>query len=192
MTSPFISGGTTSNTVNIKVNSRRPNAIGNISVPLSSLPDVLIDNTLTSNQTLKFNGTNWINSNSSSGSTTLAALTDTSITGATGGNFLSYSPRLGKWTNSNAYLSALSDCNFGTLSNNQGLIYNGTNWINQQIDHTTLSNIGTNTHAQIDSHVGSFHITSPTNNQVLQYNTSTSKWINATLSTGSVTLSAFN
>jgi hypothetical protein len=56
-------------------------------------------------------------------------------------------------------LSNLNDCAIttSTLANNQGLIYNSSTstWVNQQIDHTTLANIGTNTHAQIDSFIAS-------------------------------------
>jgi len=47
----------------------------------------------------------------------------------------------------------LSDCLISSPSNNQLLIYNGSQWINAQGDHTKLSNIGTNTHATIDNYL---------------------------------------
>ena len=51
----------------------------------------------------------------------------------------------------------MDDSTITTPSNNQALIYNSTasKWENQQINHTTLSNIGTNIHAQIDSFIAS-------------------------------------
>ena len=55
--------------------------------------------------------------------------------------------------------SNLSDCVISSLSNNQGLIYNsGTSkWNNQTISHLNISNIGTNTHAQIDTFISSLN-----------------------------------
>ena len=52
-------------------------------------------------------------------------------------------------------ISALSDCTISNPSTNQVLKYDGSNWAIAQIDHTTLSSIGTNTHAQIDTFIGS-------------------------------------
>ena len=54
-------------------------------------------------------------------------------------------------------ISSCSDVTITSVSSNNGLIYNSTSskWINQQIDHTTLSNIGTNTHSAIDSFISS-------------------------------------
>ena len=59
--------------------------------------------------------------------------------------------------NVNLGIANMDDVSISSASTNQGLIYNGTTskWTNQQINHTTLSNIGTNTHAQIDSFIAS-------------------------------------
>ena len=53
-------------------------------------------------------------------------------------------------------LASDTDASVSSITNNQGLIYNsGTSkWTNQQIDHTTLANIGTHNLAQIDTHIG--------------------------------------
>ena len=68
----------------------------------------------------------------------------------------------GKTTTDNSVvldLSELNDVYETSVSNNQALIYNSTasKWENKQIDHTTLSNIGTNTHSQIDSFISSLN-----------------------------------
>ena len=49
---------------------------------------------------------------------------------------------------------------------------------NQLIYRTPLSNIGTHTHAQIDTFVSDIDITTPLNNQGLMYNSTDSKFVN--------------
>lgn len=136
-----------------------------------------------------------------SGVTTLAGCTDVLISTPINNQILTYDGTNSKWINGAIAvtdLNSLSDVVITTPSTNQGLIYNGTNWVNQQINHTTLSNIGTNTHAQLDTHVAdtSIHftkssivfddlsdvvLTSPTNTQVLQFNGT--NWINVNSNT---------
>lgn len=52
-------------------------------------------------------------------------------------------------------LDGLTDVTITSPSSNQGLKYNGSQWVNGQLDHTTFSNIGTNSHSTIDTHLAS-------------------------------------
>ena len=54
-------------------------------------------------------------------------------------------------------------------SANQALIAtNSTTATWQQINHTTLSNIGTNTHATIDTFLANFYVNTPSNGDILR------------------------
>jgi len=89
----------------------------------------------------------------------LSDLNDTNITEPENNNFLQYNASTNNWVNQavtiDTTLASLSDVNVGSISSNQGLIYDNNKWTNQTISHLNLSNIGTNTHAQIDSFINS-------------------------------------
>jgi len=160
MSNPFIN--TQSNTeTNIKVNNITQNAFGNIIVPVSSCPDVQIT-TPTNGQQLTYSSTlnQWHNTTPSSMTASLSALTDCSITDPVTNNFLQYNGT--DWVNQSVTidtsLASLADTSISTPLNNQALIYNGltdAKWENKQIDHTTLANIGSYTHSQLDTFVNS-------------------------------------
>lgn len=152
--------------------------------------------------------------------TTLEALTDTTITTPGDGEVLTYHPTQG-WVNETPVavpttLAALTDTSINTPSDDQGLVYHPTTgWTNQQLDHTTFSNIGSNTHAQIDTHIstatshiadGTVHFTkasinlddlgnvsvgAPGDGEVLTYHP-TQGWVAEASGSGVTELSALN
>ena len=94
---PFISSSNNSST-NIKVNNQKSNVLGNISVPLSSCPDVSIS-APTNAQQLTYNSTlsQWTNTTPSTLTTALSALTDCSISDPVANNALIYDSTSSKW-----------------------------------------------------------------------------------------------
>jgi hypothetical protein len=110
------------------------------------------------------------------------------------------------YTKNSINIDDLGDVVITTPSNNQVLSYDTAtskfiNSTNPAADHLLLSHIGTNTHTQIDTHIadssihytknsiniddlGDVVITTPSNNQVISYDTATSKFINTTPSSG--------
>ena len=117
----------------------------------------------------------------SSGSSSLASLTDATITTPSTNQLLQYNGT--KWINytptyiSSSSLSSSTDATITSPSTNQLLQYNGTKWINYTPTYISSSSIASSTDATI---------TTPSNNQLLQYNSASGKWINATVSTGAV------
>ena len=141
-----------------------PNSQGQIDIPLHSLSDVQLTS-VSNNETLQYSSalSKWVNSSTSSSSMALSLLTDSYINNPTDGQVLKYNGT--KWVNfdlstGSLLLSGLTDCLISNLSNNHVLKYNGTKWVNTLMDHTILLNIGTNTHAQIDSFIASKGATS--------------------------------
>ena len=159
MSNPFINVNSNTETTT-KVNNISANAFGNIVVPIESLSDVNIISP-TNGQQMTYNSTTakWTNTTPASMITALSALTDCSITDPVTNNFLQYNGS--EWVSQSVTidtsLASLSDTSVTSSSNNQGLIYNSidSKWENKQIDHTTLSNIGSHTHGQIDTFINS-------------------------------------
>lgn len=100
--------------------------------------------------------------------TRLSSLQDVAFSTLTNKQHLEYNATAGKWVNVAApALATLTDVDTTGLLTGQGLQYNGTKWV----PHTPLL-----------SEDGDVAISSPANLQVLQYNSGTGKWANATVS----------
>ena len=120
MTSPYISTATSSGSVNIKVNNLKPDRSGNITVPLSSLSDMLLTS-LADGDVIKYDSSTQKFKNGVGSSGSLSGLTDVWIpySALDGGQVLSYVSRLQKW-------------------------------INWKLSHTQLDDIGTTSHTNLD------------------------------------------
>ena len=153
----------------------------NLVTALASLSDCTISSPV-ANQLLQYNGSKWVNATISS-STSLSSLTDCSVSGVANDQLLVYTTAgsLNKWvpytlsgaifndatntitvSGTTALAGLTTDVTIGTGASaptaNQTLVFVGgsTNkWENQQLSHGALSNIGVNTHAQLDTFVAS-------------------------------------
>jgi len=82
--------------------------------------------------------------------------------------------------NQSLSLTDISDININSISVGQSLQWNGTKWVN-----ATISSAG-NTSLSLSGLTIDVSINTPTNGQVLQYNSSTSKWANNNLTLSSL------
>lgn len=145
----------------------------NTSIPglggLSSLSDVLLTSPA-DKQRLAYDAASskWKNA-----ADTLSGLSDVVLTSLADTQVLAWHAATGKWVNVNAgsgggggSLSALSDVALTSPASGDALHYNGTNWVN-----------GPDTLAGSSDVV----LTSLTGNQYLRWDSTTSKWVNASL-----------
>ena len=130
----------------------------------------------------------------------LAILSDVTLSSVSNNQVLQYTSSLSKWinatlTNGSSTLATLTDCSITIPSNDQILVFTTTSSLNKwtpyplsgaTINDTTktITVSGTTALSGLTTDVT---ISSPANNQVLQYNGS--NWINTTLTTGSLILS---
>ena len=128
-------------------------------------------------------------------------IADFSISSLSNNQILQYSSALSKWinatlTNGSSTLATLTDCSVSSPSNDQILVFTTASSLNKWTPYTisgatfndttkTITVSGTTALSGLTTDVT---ISSPANNQVLQYNSTLSKWVNSTLSTGSSTL----
>ena len=117
------------------------------------------------------------------GSTSLADLTDTTITSPSNGQILQYDGTSEKWVNAAGgsgatTLEALTDTDISTPSGGQVLTYDGTSekWENAPIPAQSVDGLSDTT------------ITTPTDGQVLTYDGTAEKWVNANGGSGASTL----
>ena len=146
------------------------------SVDLAGLTDVFLSSP-TNTQILQYNGSQWINSAYPSFS--LGQLTNVNTTGTVNGYYLTYYSAGGYWrpTAPPTYsLDSLIDV--ATTGEFAGayLYFNGSNWVPQSLPTYNLNSLTDTT------------ISSPLNNQTLQYNSTTSQWENVSIVSGSVDL----
>ena len=106
----------------------------NLNIGIDSLNDVSISNPIT-NQVLTYNGSQWVNSGSNSSPSGIT------INSTSGINTLNFSNKFGVMSGSNTStidvnypqtLDELTDLVFTNLMPRESLVYDGTNWVNQQ------------------------------------------------------------
>lgn len=144
--------------------------------------------------------------------TRLAQLADVGIVSLADKQRFRYSASLGKWTNVDDTLSNLSDVDTTGISTGKLLEWNGTKWVpfTQNVDNLANVTISSPIVGQALAWNGTIwtnqtvsgggggsstlagdtdvSITSPSNGQVLTYNSGTGKWVNQASAGGSTTL----
>ena len=152
---------------------------------LSNLSDVTLSS-LSVNQSLKWNGSKWINSTDDD---RLAILSDVTLSSVSNNQILQYNSSLSKWVNStlttgSSTLSTLTDCSISSPSNDQILVFTTASSLNKWTPYTisgatfndttkTITVSGTTSLSGLTTDV---IISSPSTNQMLAYNGT--KWTN--------------
>ena len=129
---------------------------------------------------LRGDGT-WQDVSGGGGSSTLAGLTDVSLSSPTDGQGLIYNATNQEWVNGNvggggsSTLSGLTDTDITTPTNGQALVYNSTSskWENSSV--TATASVSTLTDVTLSS---------VADGQILKYNATSQKWVNANESGG--------
>ena len=159
------------------------------SIALNEITDVNIA-TLSTNQVLSYNGTNWVNS-------TLPAAPVDSVNGQTGTVVLTtddvnegtkkyYSTSLFNTDFVTKSIQELADVGFNTLNNNQFLSYDGTKWTNTDLPAfvSSINNMTGDVTFNME-HINNVSITTLQTNQVLSYDGT--NWVNTDLPQAPVT-----
>jgi hypothetical protein len=115
--------------------------------PLGDLSDIDLNN-LAEDDILRYDGTNWVNSELS-----LNSLDAVTITAPANNDIIKFNGT--NWVNSELSLNSLDTVTITTPANNDIIKFNGTNWVNSELSFSTLPGINLN---------------SPEVNQVLKFN----------------------
>ena len=155
---------------------------------LSNLSDVTLSS-LSVNQSLKWNGTKWINSTDDD---RLAILSDVTLSSVSNNQVLQYNSTLSKWVNStltsgSSTLSTLTDCSISSPSNDQILVFTTTSSLNKWTPYTlsgvtfndTTKTITFSGTTALSGLITDVTISLPSNNQMVAYNGT--KWTNRSL-----------
>ena len=122
MSNPFLKSYNSSGSSNISVNSIKPNTLGNIKVPLSSLSDVVLTS-ISDGQVIKYDSSTQKFINGSGGGGSLSTLTDCTIATPLNNQVLQYNSTSS--TFNNAKLSHTQIDDIGTVTHaNLDLFYN--------------------------------------------------------------------
>lgn len=116
----------------------------------------------TSGDVIAYDGSKWINQANS-----VSNLTDTTISSASAGDILAYDNLNSKWINQQNSVDNLSNTTITSPASGDVISYNGSKWINSQPAGGSLSNLTDTT------------ITTPQQNNILLYDSGSSKWINS-------------
>lgn len=157
---------------------------------LDDLTDVSLSSP-SSGQILKYDGTDWVNANESTGVTELEDLTDVNITSATDGQILKYDGATSKWVNGTggsggaSALIDLTDVDITSPTGGQSLVYNATsgNWENRTpwVDVTGILVAGQTSITLSDTAI-------TTNSTIDVYTDNDIDYNSITVTTGSVTI----
>ena len=116
----------------------------------------------TSGDVIAYDGSKWINQANS-----VDNLIDTTISSASAGDILAYDNLNSKWINQQNSVDNLSNTTISSPTTGDVISYDGSKWINSQPAGGSLSNLTDTT------------ITTPQQNNILLYDSGSSKWINS-------------
>jgi hypothetical protein len=138
---------------------------------------------LTTDQTIAGNKT--LTATTTTGSLSTTSLKVTGGSPGTGKVLTSDSSGNATWATGSSTLAGDSDVSISSPGNAQVLTYNSTSskWQNQALPSSPVSSVATKTGAvtlDLGTDLSDVKITSPSNNQVLAYQTSSSTWVNQT------------
>ncbi len=164
-------GTTKLQSVPYSISSKKANDLvrqnGKVPIKMSELLDIDVS-TLSTNEVLSWNGTNWVNTNvSGGGPIALQDLTNVTLSSPTNNQVLYFDGT--NWANATPTLAVLGDVTTTGATSGQALTFNGTNWVNTNLSASNLSDVS---------------ISSPSSGQALVWDGS--NWVNQVVTGSSV------